>query len=309
MLFRISSLALLGGAVAYYVINMHAFVSLDERLFAEEEKLGDVESLIERDSNSSEANMTALLKINREHRKVLEQLEEESAGANDELSFLLPKINNLNEELNSSQRELDQENGQINQIKAEASAEKDKLPLLSTRKDESLAKLEEVVQMHQVAEENWRRLDQNYSSLNRVRQAALESYNNAKRPLLEEIIRPFEVFYGDSIEVEIDNISEREKGFFAKFGLEQGIRSGFVFIVQSDDEWNDMPDFLICSLAEKKYSFLKILNGNEGKLPSYFRPGKKLTLIRSADLSNANGSSELDDKKILPHTDLQGSGK
>ena len=38
--------------------------------------------------------MTTLLKINREYRKELEQLEEGSEGAKDELSFIEPKIKN-----------------------------------------------------------------------------------------------------------------------------------------------------------------------------------------------------------------------
>ena len=47
---------------------------------------------------------------------------------------------------------------------------------------------------------------------------------------MEEIIQPFEIFYGESTEVEIDSISNRENGFFTKLGMEHGIRSGFVFL-------------------------------------------------------------------------------
>ena len=52
--------------------------------------------------------MTALLKINREYRKELEQLEEGSEGAKDELSFIEPKNKKLNEELKTAETESSQ---------------------------------------------------------------------------------------------------------------------------------------------------------------------------------------------------------
>ena len=86
-----------------------------------------------------------------------------------------------------------------------------------------------VAQSFSAVEENWRRLDQNFSSLNRLRVAVRQTYTDSTRPLMEEIVRPFEIFYGDSMEVEIENISQKESGFFTKLGMEQGMRSGFVY--------------------------------------------------------------------------------
>ncbi|MEL0099260.1 MAG: hypothetical protein VW907_06875, partial [Opitutae bacterium] len=143
-----------------------------------------MELLIEEESNASEANMTALLKINREYRKELELLEENSEGARDELSFLLPKIKSLKEQLSTAEQELRAEEEKINQVKLKTAAEKDKLPALANQKEDALAKLNEVSQFHASAEENWRRLDQNFSSLSRVRETARETYTNAKNPLM-----------------------------------------------------------------------------------------------------------------------------
>ena len=97
---------MLGGAVTFYVINLDSFESLDDQLLTETKKLNQIELLIEEESSLSEANLTALLKINREYRKELEQLEEGSEGSADELSFLLPKIKNLNDQLNTAKQEL-----------------------------------------------------------------------------------------------------------------------------------------------------------------------------------------------------------
>ena len=99
-------------------------------------------------------------------------------------------------------------------------------------------------------------------------------------------------------------ISNRENGFFTKLGLEHGIRSGFVFLIQVDENWNEMPSFALCSLAEKDYSFLKMVKSPEGGNPLSFQVGQKLTLIRTAELSNANDPSFFDNEKTLSQTDL-----
>lgn len=286
------------------MINLDSFESLDDQLLTETKKLNQIEVLIEEESSLSEANLTALLKINREYRKELEQLEEDSEGSADELSFLLPKIKNLNDQLNTAKEELSVAEEGINNVKLRISAENEKILPLSKQKEDAETKLNEISLVHASSEEVWRKLDQNLSALIRVRQTAQETYLNARNPLMEEIIQPFEIFYGESTEVEVDSISNRENGFFTKLGLEHGIRSGFVFLIQVDENWNEMPSFVLCSLAEKDYSFLKMVKSPEGGNPLSFRVGQKLTLIRSAELSNANDPSFFDNEKTLSQTDL-----
>ena len=304
LLFRIFSAALLGGTVAFFVMNRGSFESLESTLISEEEKLKAAELLIGLETNSTEANISALLKINREYRKQLEQLEEASSGASEELSFLLPKVKSLTEQLNSSQKELGKAEEEIAKVEAIILVERQRMEPLKEQKEESIARLSEVSLAHSSAEMDWQRLDQNLSSLNRIRQAALENFNNARNPLMEEIIRPFEIFYGDSIVVEIDSVSEKEKGFFIKWGLEQGICSGFNFLVQTDENWNEMPVYVTCSLAEKQYSFLKLAESLASQVTPSFRKGEKLTLIRSAELTNPISSSNFDDEKTLSPIDL-----
>ena len=295
---------MLGGAVAFYFIHLDSFESLENKLLSETGKLKQVELLLEQEFNSSEANMTALLKINREYRKELEKLEESSEGARDELSFIEPKIKKLNEKLKTAETESSQKEEEINKIKSQVSEEREKIPPLTAQRDAVLENLNEVTQSFSTVEENWRRLDQNFSSLNRLRAAVRQTYIDSTQSLMEEIVRPFEIFYGDSTEVEIENISHKENGFFTKLGMEEGIRSGFVFIVKSDEEWSEVPIYLTCSLVEKDYSFLKTINSYESSIPSSFRVGKKLTLIRTAELTNSFDSSNLDDKKSLSQTDF-----
>ena len=248
--------------------------------------------------------MTTLLKVNRDLRKELESLEEGSQGAEDELGFLLPKIKSLQDQTSAIEEELKEANAKVESIEAKMEPEDQRIDSLTQQKEEVLVQLEEVSLEYTKAENDWRILDQNLSSLSRVREAALETYQNARESLLEEIVLPFEVFYGDSVEAEVESISSKENGFFVKKGLEHGFRTGFVFILQQSDSWEEIPLFVQCTLAEKNYSFFKIISLSDVKVSGIMNIGEKLSLIRTADLITSNNSPLSRSEKILSQNDL-----
>ncbi len=248
--------------------------------------------------------MTTLLKVNRDLRKELESLEEGSQGAEDELGFLLPKIKSLQDQTSTIEEELKEANAKVASIDAKMEPEDQRIDTLTQQKEEVLVKLEEVSLKYTKAENDWRILDQNLSSLSRVREAATETYQNARKSLLEEIVLPFEVFFGDSVEAEVESISSKENGFFVKKGLEHGLRTGFVFILQQSDSWEELPLFVQCTLAEKNYSFFKIISLSDVKVSAIMDIGEKLSLIRTADLINSNQSPLSSSEKILSQNDL-----
>jgi phage shock protein A len=303
-LFRISSLLLLGGAVTLFVINLDSFENLGPQLLAEKQQLESLQLQLGSEANASEANMTTLLKVNRDLRKELESLEEGSQGAEDELGFLLPKIKSLQDQTSKIEEELKEANVKVESIEAKMEPEDQRIDTLTQQKEEVLVQLEEVSLEYTKAENDWRILDQNLSSLSRVREAALETYQNARESLLEEIVLPFEVFFGDSVEAEVESISSKENGFFVKKGLEHGFRTGFVFILQQSDSWEEIPLFVQCTLAEKNYSFFKIISLSDVKVSAIMDIGEKLSLIRTADLINSNNSPLTSSEKILSQNDL-----
>ena len=295
---------LLGGAVTLFVINLDSFENLSPQLLAEKQQLESLQQQLESEANASEANMTTLLKVNRDLRKELESLEEGSQGAEDELGFLLPKIKSLQEQTSKIEAELKEANAKVESIEAKIEPEDQRIDTLTQQKEEELVKLEEISLEHTKAENDWRILDQNLSSLSRVREAALETYQNARKSLLEEIVLPFEVFFGDSVEAEVESISSKENGFFVKKGLEHGFSTGFVFILQQSDSWEEIPLFVQCTLAEKNYSFFKIISLSDVKVSEIMDIGEKLSLIRTADLINSNDSPLSSSEKILSQNDL-----
>ncbi len=295
---------MLGGAVTLFVINLDSFENLGPQLLAEKQQLESLQQQLGSEANASEANMTTLLKVNRDLRKELESLEEGSQGAEDELGFLLPKIKSLQEQTSKIEAELKEANAKVESIEAKIEPEDQRIDTLTQQKEEELVKLEEISLEHTKAENDWRILDQNLSSLSRVREAALETYQNARKSLLEEIVLPFEVFFGDSVEAEVESISSKENGFFVKKGLEHGFSTGFVFILQQSDSWEEIPLFVQCTLAEKNYSFFKIISLSDVKVSEIMDIGEKLSLIRTADLINSNDSPLSSSEKILSQNDL-----
>jgi phage shock protein A len=295
---------LLGGAVTLFVINLDSFENLGPQLLTEKQQLEGLQQQLGSEANASEANMTTLLKVNRDLRKELESLEEGSQGAEDELGFLLPKIKSLQDQTSKIEEELKEANVKVESIEAKMEPEDQRIDTLTQQKEEVLVQLEEVSLEYTKAENDWRILDQNLSSLSRVREAALETYQNARESLLEEIVLPFEVFFGDSVEAEVESISSKENGFFVKKGLEHGFRTGFVFILQQSDSWEEIPLFVQCTLAEKNYSFFKIISLSDVKVSAIMDIGEKLSLIRTADLINSINSPLTSSEKILSQNDL-----
>ena len=287
-----------------FVINLDSFENMGPQLLTEKQQLEGLQQQLGSEANASEANMTTLLKVNRDLRKELESLKEGSQGAEDELGFLLPKIKSLQDQTSKIKEELKEANAKVESIGARMEPEDQRIDTLTQQKEEVLFKLEEVSLEYTKAENDWRILDQNLSSLSRVREAALETYQNARKSLLEEIVLPFEIFFGDSVEAEVESISSKENGFFVKKGLEHGFRTGFVFILQQSDSWEEIPLFVQCTLAEKNYSFFKIISLSDVKVSAIMDIGEKLSLIRTADLINSNHSPLSSSEKILSQNDL-----
>ena len=83
------------------------------------------------------------------------------------------------------------------------------------------------------------------------------------------------------------------------------MRSGFVFLIKSDEDWNEMPEYIICTLAEKNYSFMKILHLLNDRDEGTFKVGEKLTLIRSAELTNPDDPSDIKEEISITQADPQ----
>ena len=300
MLCRIFALLIFGGTVTFYFSNIDSFVPLDGEVKSEISKIDAINLLIETESNASEANMSALLKINRDFRKEAELFSEKSESMEEELNFMNPKIKKLQEALDIAKNDFGKEEKKLIEINSKFALEDEKVKSLNLLREEHLNILNQVKAENSMVTDEWRSLDQNFTSLNRVRNAAYDSYLSTTGLLLDRIVLPYEIFFGVMAEAEVESVAPNGSGFFIKLGLDHGMKTDLFFVIRSDEKWSEMPVFVKCTLAENAYSFLEFINLDENLKPSYIQSGKKLTLIRTGDLSYSSNDDEILTSSNLP---------
>ncbi len=297
-------MGILGAAIGYFVLSLDSFESLEQEVTAGSSMLKDIELAIGEESNASEANMTALFKINRELRKEMESLNEESDGAEEELSFLLPKVQKLKAELELALKELEKEKSNLIDYTDRLSGEEAKLLPLTRQKEDMMSEFAMVSEEHQKIEQRMEPFRPKFFLIESASPSSLGFISRREEIFGGRIVRPFDIFYGDSLRVEVENVAPNGRGFFSKTGERDGMQQGFVFIVRTGEQWSEMPYFVRCTLVEKTYSFLEIIGQEtQKKLPS-IQAGEKLTLIRTAELSNPIDSPDFSEEKSLSHHDL-----
>ena len=78
----------MGGAVTFFVIDLGSIEELSGEVLAENQKLEELQMQLDFEAKATESNMTSLLRMNRDLRKELEELEEGSKGAENEFCRL-----------------------------------------------------------------------------------------------------------------------------------------------------------------------------------------------------------------------------
>ncbi len=290
----------MGGAAWYYFANLSSFDSLKEELSLERSKLEAANLTLEEEKNASDASIADLLKQISKVRQEEESLLEVISASEEELAFLTPKLEKLGELSEQAKEALASEKSKVAELVRRMQILENQVSELKATKESRSSRLAEATEVRQAVEAEWTRIDANYSSLSRLRQSANDSFSLAFKAVAEQSVRPFHLFYDEGIEASIESLSPKDNGFFVKKGYEEGIESDFCFLVRLDDEWNEMPFFVHCSLSQKRHSFLRI-EGGDDNWSDKLSPGKKLFLIRTGELTS---SSDLNDESPLAKTKL-----
>ena len=104
--------------------------------------------------------------------------------------------------------------------------------------------------------------------------------------MMEEYVLPEFLFWGDRIEVlALKAFHHPGKGFFAKQGANDGIRTGFFFLASLGELGEEKPFFVKATLVEDAYSFLE-LEDDSLNFHDFLNSGQKLFLIRTGDSAN-----------------------
>jgi len=285
---RIFSVSLLIGSVVYFVSNLDKFVSNQSKIDELEKTLESLENDFVAEKESGELKLSDLRKEISQKRREQESLTESGVAEEEEINFLKPKLDKLKESAEKIGLEIETEKESLAKSQEQAELEQQKIPPLEESKNDLLASLAEEEEEMVKVKQNWEIVDANYSSLQRIRANALETYSVSFASIEKEIIRPDCLFYGDEINVEIENVSPKKSEFYTKSGLLNGIEQGFVFIVKSDSDWSEMPFYVICTLSRDHYSIFEVEGTPLKESLNLIQPAQKLKLIRSGEFSHGH---------------------
>ncbi len=286
LFFRIFSVALLVGSLAFFLSNLDSFVSNQAQILDLRNSLQSLEEIIAEENMVGDSNVSDLRKEISLKRREKEALLENGTADKEELSFLEPKLVKIIEQIKKEEEIVEGEKTNLSKSNDLIEQTKQQLTPLEDRKSELLAiQSQEKQNMNKVSEE-WAIVDANFSSLKRVRETATETYSVSFGSVEESIVRPKCLFYGDKIDIEIESVSPNKYEFYTKQGLLSGIEKGFVFIVKSDEQWSEMPFYVTCTLSRENYSIFETDTSTSNDLRTIIAPLQNLQLIRSGEFSN-----------------------
>jgi chromosome segregation ATPase len=274
---------LLAGGIIYFSLSLEHFEDLQDDLAHEKKEFSEEQETYFTELNSTKDQISSLLM----ERSKLRQTEDDLSGKiqtiEEEKSFLAPKLKRLEESFISINKEAGDVEEKI--VEAKASVEKEiskeepyrlRISELTNEIQTSKALLEDVN-----AEVD--RVENNFSRTSNVRKIAHKSFLTSKELLLAQIVKPNYLFYGDQIEIFIDNISPSKKGFFARNGTEFGLKSDLRFLASEQSDFEEEIHYLRCKFAEDSLSFFEIENNQTENVKLQVFEGQKLYLIRTGD--------------------------
>ena len=104
------------------------------------------------------------------------------------------------------------------------------------------------------------------SALKKKRDIAEESYQNRRKTLLEDVQVPPHIYYGDQIEVSVDNVAPSGKGIFISKGHEDGFRDSMKFLATVSTEIEKNISYSKQWLSKKIFLFLNFLNQKNSQM-------------------------------------------
>jgi hypothetical protein len=123
------------------------------------------------------------------------------------------------------------------------------------------------------------------AALETKRRVAEESFVERKKNLLSDIQKPPFIYYGDEVEVTIENISPSGNGIFISSGKEAGFRESMVFLASLGSGSNRKIFFMNTSLVQDNLTFLELMDPDKNVENNLFDDFEKVLLSRSGKLS------------------------
>ena len=282
---RVISLLLICVSGVFFFLNQDKLISVKSKIDAALDKKAIASRELESDQNESSKLLNGLFRQRGDLRMKARDLISSTETLVQEVEFLNLKIPELEEksaayevDLGKLEKELNEQQQKIDSRNAEIGPTLQKVESLEAE----LEKLQESV-AEKTKEKNF--LSTEIAALETKRRVAEESFLERKKNLLSDIQKPPFIYYGDEVEVTIENISPSGNGIFISSGKDEGFRESMVFLASLGRGSNRKIFFMNASLVQDNLTFLELMDSDKNVQNNLFDDFEKVLLSRSGKLS------------------------
>ncbi len=280
---RILAVILVCCVGALYFFNQEKLVSLQSSIGKANSKKVSVSLLLEKDKNESSNLINGLFRQRGKLRSSTEESTTSTESIRQEVDFIIPQKANLEKKLEQLAQEYSKIEQELqDQKKKNLEKKEENLPIQN-----SVASINKEIEEIKVLFTNKKKesssLQAELSALKKKRDIAEESYQNRRKTLLEDVQVPPHIYYGDQIEVSVDNVAPSGKGIFISKGHEDGFRDSMKFLATVSTEIEKKYFLLQTVVVQKNLSFLEFFESEKFADEHLFREEEKLFLIRTGD--------------------------
>ena len=281
---RVVSLLLICTAGVYFFLNQDKLISVKSKIDEELDKKALASRELESDQNESSKLLNGLFRQRGDLRMKARDLDSLTETLVQEIDFLTTKTPELEEklaafevDLGKLKKELIEQQKKIDARNAEFGPTLQKVESLNAELEKLQGSLAE-----KTKEKN--SLSTEIAALETKRRVAEESFVERKKNLLSDIQKPPFIYYGDEVEVTIENISPSGNGIFISSGKEAGFRESMVFLASLGSGSNRKIFFMNTSLVQDNLTFLELMDPDKNVENNLFDDFEKVLLSRSGKL-------------------------
>ena len=282
---RVVSLLLICIAGVFFFLNQDKLISVKSKIDEELDKKALASRELESDQNESSKLLNGLFRQRGDLRMKARDLVSSTETLVQEIDFLTTKTPELEEksavfevDLGKLKKELVEQQKKIDTRNAEFGPTLQKVESLNAELEKLQGSLAE-----KTKEKN--SLSTEIAALETKRRVAEESFVERKKNLLSDIQKPPFIYYGDEVEVTIENISPSGNGIFISSGKEAGFRESMVFLASLGSGSNRKIFFMNTSLVQDNLTFLELMDPDKNVENNLFDDFEKVLLSRSGKLS------------------------
>ena len=241
---------------------------------------------LELDKNESDKELSIVFRSRVDFRNKEEEQESKISKLKQEVDGVSKKIADLNKKNEIKETELKSVKEQLSNASVPiVEIENKSRPLLEKKKKLEEDMLELNKNLASIKSET-DKVQSKFKSLENLRNLAKDNFKEEQDRLMEVIKKPYNIYFGDSVSIEVANRAPSGKGFFINQGYEDGFLDGMEFLTKNNSASSNLPFRLKASLVQKNFSFLEFSSEKQVKDSSFADEGQLLVIERSGVLKD-----------------------